>query len=129
LKIVSHQFLLHPLQTREPRTMNRRRTLAPPSIFEKYKKLTRRETLLAEMERVLPRKELNVWRSGYPSSRITPAVLFRISYKTLPLSIFFLKLRRARKSRYGHIVGDSYPQLVHFDLYKIRLATCSRSPN
>jgi IS5 family transposase len=39
--------------------MNRRRTLANTSTFEKYKKPTRRERFLAEMERVVPWKELN----------------------------------------------------------------------
>ena len=39
--------------------MNRRRTLAKASTFEKYKKPTRREKFLAEMEQVVPWKELN----------------------------------------------------------------------
>ena len=39
--------------------MNRQRTLANASTFEKYKKSTRRERFLAEMEQVVPWKELN----------------------------------------------------------------------
>ena len=39
--------------------MNRRRTLANASTFEKYKKSTRRERFLAEVEQVVPWKELN----------------------------------------------------------------------
>ena len=39
--------------------MNRQRTLANASTFEKYKKPTRREKFLAEMEQVVPWKELN----------------------------------------------------------------------
>ena len=39
--------------------MNRRRTLAKASTFEKYKKPTRREKFLAEMEQVVTWKELN----------------------------------------------------------------------
>ena len=38
--------------------MNRRKTLADASTFEKYKKPTKREKFLAEMERVVPWKEL-----------------------------------------------------------------------
>jgi len=38
--------------------MNRRKTLANASTFEKYKKPTKREKFLAEMERVVPWKEL-----------------------------------------------------------------------
>ncbi len=33
------------------------------------------------------------------------------------------------KSRFGHVVRDSYPQTVHFDFSEARLATCSRSFN
>ena len=39
--------------------MNRQRTLANASTFEKYKKPTKREKFLAEMELVVPWKELN----------------------------------------------------------------------
>jgi len=38
--------------------MNRQKTLANASTFEKYKKPTKREKFLAEMERVVPWKEL-----------------------------------------------------------------------
>lgn len=38
--------------------MNRQETLANASTFEKYKKPTKREKLLAEMERVILWKEL-----------------------------------------------------------------------
>ena len=38
--------------------MNRQKTLANASNFEKYKKPTKREKFLAEMERVVPWKEL-----------------------------------------------------------------------
>jgi IS5 family transposase len=39
--------------------MNRQKTLANASSFEKYKKSTKREKFLAEMERVVPWKELS----------------------------------------------------------------------
>lgn len=39
--------------------MNRQKTLAKASTFGKYKKTTRREKFLAEMERVTPWKELD----------------------------------------------------------------------
>ncbi len=38
--------------------MNCQKTLANASTFEKYKKPTKREKFLAEMERVVPWKEL-----------------------------------------------------------------------
>jgi len=38
--------------------MNRQKTLASASTFGKYKKSTKREKFLAEMERVVPWKEL-----------------------------------------------------------------------
>ncbi len=38
--------------------MNRQKTLANAAAFEKYKKSTKREKFLAEMERVFPWKEL-----------------------------------------------------------------------
>jgi len=41
--------------------MNRQKTLANASTFEKYKKSTKRKKFLAEMEQVVPWKELYAW--------------------------------------------------------------------
>ena len=54
-----HQSHPNPLHAGELRTMNRQSTLANASTFEKYKKPTRREKFLAEMEQVVPWKGLN----------------------------------------------------------------------
>jgi IS5 family transposase len=71
--------------------MNRQRTLANASTFEKYRKLTRREKFLAEMERAVPRKELNAFiEPFYPKAgkRRPPVGLERM------LRIHFLLSKR-----------------------------------
>jgi IS5 family transposase len=89
--------------------MNRQKMLAKASTFEKYKKPTKREKLLAEMKRVVPWKELyDIIETFYPKpgKGCPPVGLKRM------LRIHFLQ-------RYFHSAGITAEEAL-YDMESLR---------